>query len=263
MKYSIIFLSLLFFTFLQTCDTVETDNGQLQIVPGDDSLQIIPGDDSLIPDSIKALLKEDAARLTLRNVHSDSSKKANLIILPEETVEAYYHGLVHIYNADSILARDSVIELYKIHSFRLPEPHSLIVSIDSTKDWVSEWRNGHRLTGNQQVDNLMETYQLELHRYYYWPWAHAAVLYSENAINVFALGKQFDPIDGVFHAEPNGVLGDGDDIECSVEQDHLVYEFSKGWGDCPAGCTNRHYWLFQVDFDGIVHFIKSYGDPLP
>jgi len=263
MKFYKIFFLLLLVSILQTCNTVEPDNGYVQIIPDDDSLQIVPGDDSLIPDSVKTLFKEDAARLALRDVHSDSTKKENLIILPQDVVETYYHGLVHIYNADSILAQDSVIEMYKIHSFRLPEPHSLIVSVDSTKDWVNAWKIGERLTGNQQVNYLMETYQLQLHRYYYWPWAHAAVLYSENAINIFALGKQFDLIDGVFYAEPNSVIGDGDDIKGSIEQNYLMYEFSEGWGDCTAGCASRHYWLFHVKFDGTVLFISSYGDPLP
>jgi len=117
----------------QYCDIIESDNGHAQIIP-DDSLQIVPGDDSLIPDTLKTLFKEDAARLALRDVHSDSTKKENLVILPEDVVKAYYNGLVHIYNADLILARDSVIKIYKIHAFRHPETHSLIVSVDSTKE---------------------------------------------------------------------------------------------------------------------------------
>jgi putative transposase len=35
------------------------------------------------------------------------------------------------------------------------------------------------------------------------------------------------------------------------------------WGDCPAGCINKHFWEFQVTFDGAVRFTGSGGDPLP
>jgi hypothetical protein len=240
--------------FLQSCDTVESE---------DCNKQITPGDDALIPDSVKALLKEDASILALRDVHSDPSSKDNLVILPEDIVESYYRGFVHIYNSDSISARDSVIEMYKVHAFRYPETHSIIVSVDSTKDWVSAWRNGQRLTGNQHIDYLMETYVLQLYRYYHWPTAHVAVLHSEEAINILALSKKFEPIEGVFYAEPNGVIGDGDDIKGSIESEYLMFEFSEGWGDCPAGCIHRHYWVFHVMFDGTVEFIRSYGDPLP
>ena len=209
------------------------------------------------------MLNEDASILALRDVHSDPSNKENLVILPEETVESYYRGLVHIYNANSIAARDSVIEIYEIHSFPYPETHALIVSVDSTKNWVSAWQNGQRLTGNQQIDFLMETYDLQLDRYYHWSWAHAAVLLSEEAINIFALSKKFKPIDGIIYAESIGVCCDGDDIEGNIESNYISFEFSEGWGDCLAGCIHRHYWMFHVKFNGTVEFIGSYGDPLP
>lgn len=251
--YKIFFLFILL-SLLNTCDTVETNNGNNQITPGDDSL---------IPDSIKSLMKEDAAFATLRDVYLDSAKKESLVILPENLVESYYRGFVHIYNADTLPARDSVIETYKIHAFPNPAAHSIIVAVDSTKDWVDAWKNGQRLTGNQHIDNLMEKYDLKLDRYYHWPTYHAAVLSSEAAINIYALSKMFEPIDGVIFAEPNGYIGDGSNIEGSIESNYLEYVFSYGWGDCPSGCINRHYWLFQVKFDGTVEFKGSYGDPLP
>lgn len=254
MKTSLIILTLLLSFLLQNCDIIESNNRYRQITPGDDSL---------IPDSVKALIREDASRLALRDVHSDPASKENLIILPEEIVEPYYRGLVHIYNANSIAARDSVIEIYKIHSFPYPETHSLIVSVDSTKNWVSAWRNGQRLTGNQEVDYLMETYNLQLDHYYHWFWAHTAVLSSVESINILALSNKFEPIDGVIYAEPNGICCDGNDIKGSIESDYLSFEFSYGWGDCLSGCIHRHYWLFHVNFGGVVEFIRSYGDALP
>jgi hypothetical protein len=35
-----------------------------------------------------------------------------------------------------------------------------------------------------------------------------------------------------------------------------------GWGDCPAGCINRHAWVFDVDGRGSVTLIEEFGDPL-
>jgi hypothetical protein len=254
MKIYKVILTFLLIIILQTCDTVESNNGYIQIVPGDDSL---------IPDSIKTLMREDAAGLTLRDVHSNPTNKEDLIILPENVLESYYRGFVHFYNASFLTARDLVIEIYKIRAFRYPETHSVMISVDSTRDWVNAWRNGQQITGNQEIDFLMETYNLELDRYYAWPFMHLVVINSEEAINIFALCRKFQQIEGVFYAEPNGVIGDGNDIKGSIKDNYIVYEYSFGWGDCPSGCIYRHYWLFQVQFDGTVNFIKSYGDPLP
>ena len=35
-----------------------------------------------------------------------------------------------------------------------------------------------------------------------------------------------------------------------------------GWGDCPAGCINRHTWEYVVGFDGAVSKIGETGDQL-
>ena len=254
MKNFFILLTCLFFVILNSCDTVDTDNGKRQITSGDDSL---------IPDSIKSIMKEDASHLVLRDIYSDPFKKENLAFLPNDLVESYYEGFVHIYNAKSLSTRNQVIENYKIHTFCNLEMHYLSVSVDSSKDWVKAWCNGNRFTGNEQVDSLIETYNLQLHRVYQWFDYVTVSLYSDSAVNVYAISKKFEPIDGVRYADPDGCAGDGNNITGSIESEYIEYNFSHGWGDCPAGCINRHYWLFHVMFDGTVSFINSYGDPLP
>ena len=36
-----------------------------------------------------------------------------------------------------------------------------------------------------------------------------------------------------------------------------------GWGDCPAGCVERHTWVYQVTASGGLTLIEESGDPLP
>ena len=40
-------------------------------------------------------------------------------------------------------------------------------------------------------------------------------------------------------------------------------ELTLGWGDCPAGCIERHVWTFEVDANGGVKLISETGDPVP
>ena len=39
--------------------------------------------------------------------------------------------------------------------------------------------------------------------------------------------------------------------------------FTNGWGDCPAGCINKHNWTFEVTASGDVKLAGETGDPLP
>ena len=36
-----------------------------------------------------------------------------------------------------------------------------------------------------------------------------------------------------------------------------------GWGDCPAGCINRHTWTYRVGGDGGLTLVEEAGDPVP
>lgn len=36
-----------------------------------------------------------------------------------------------------------------------------------------------------------------------------------------------------------------------------------GWGDCPAGCINKHIWTFNVAPEGTVNLVSETGDPVP
>jgi hypothetical protein len=36
-----------------------------------------------------------------------------------------------------------------------------------------------------------------------------------------------------------------------------------GWGDCPAGCINRHHWFYTVATDGTVRLDREDGPPVP
>ena len=40
-------------------------------------------------------------------------------------------------------------------------------------------------------------------------------------------------------------------------------ELTIGWGDCPAGCIERHVWTFDVDATGGLKLVGETGDPVP
>jgi hypothetical protein len=48
----------------------------------------------------------------------------------------------------------------------------------------------------------------------------------------------------------------------AVEGGYQV-KFTIGWGDCPAGCINRHVWTFAVAPDGRVGLIGEEGPAVP
>jgi hypothetical protein len=80
----------------------------------------------------------------------------------------------------------------------------------------------------------------------------AAVVIASNPLFAGAIQLTPDVIGGSKWWTATPLAGGGYTIELTV-----------GWGDCPAGCINRHAWTFDVQPDGSVKLVKESGEPVP
>lgn len=72
------------------------------------------------------------------------------------------------------------------------------------------------------------------------------------------LAEEYAGLEGVRHASANLVGGDGSDI---ISTQVGYYTFKHGYGDCPSGCMNNHFWDFHVD-GGAVTLLNEYSNTL-
>lgn len=179
--------------------------------------------------------------------------------LPADLVRTLYNALVLVHNFDHP-ARDSVVEIYRIRPPTWPL-YEVIVGIDTTHEWTRAWREGVALTGNRAVDDLVEAYELEIKRVgFFGDWV---TLRAGRALNTVALSARLKEITGVRYAEPNGVGGDPPDIRARDLGTEWELTYRLGYGDCPSGCIQEHFWIFSVSTSGRVSFSGSSGDPAP
>lgn len=225
-------------------------------------------DDSGVPALLRETYKEDAALLTMVWVHEQGGSQAQEVELPAETVTKFYESLIRVCNASGLAERDSVVSLYNIHAvLAVPDIvlHEVIVAVDTSMTWVHAWRQGQRLTGYSEIDELMQQYDLQLESFTQsWSTMAFVVLSAPSPLNIKALVVRFEGIDGVIFAEPNGWAGGGNRIVAfDVHSDWVILDYSVGWGDCPSGCIYRRYWRFQAYSDNRVVFLGSLGPPAP
>lgn len=91
-----------------------------------------------------------------------------------------------------------------------------------------------------------------------WTPGRMLVLASQECSNPIVLMWAYLELAGVEYAEPNGYIGDGDDITCTSLG---WYTFKHGYVDCYAGCVYAHYWQFMVS-DNTATLVSEYGDGL-
>lgn len=220
---------------------------------GAQTLPEVPASSMSLPARMAEAYREDAARLAVRHLARLSPAADRSPRIPPRLIETLFNALAHVYASDSA-ARAAVTERFNIHTYENPPLYELMVGVSPLVPWAGALQRGIGATGEPAFDGLVRDYALVL--------ARPSVLRSLRPLDIEALAARFARIPGVRYAEGNGVIGDGNEIEAAVVDDAWRLDFSRGWGDCPAGCIMRHVWSFRVARDGIVTFLGSRG-PTP
>ncbi|HKC40529.1 MAG TPA: hypothetical protein VKC15_13380 [Gemmatimonadales bacterium] len=219
-------------------------------------------DDSQVPALQRSAYREDATHLALRDLLASGYTE---IAIPDDAVQPYYDALVLVHNATALPARDTVVDVYAVHAYPWPATGSMILELFDSEAWVQRLARGEVPTGEPTVDALMARYALSVGNVYRSSATGNVLLTlaSPEPLNFEGLAKLFAGITGVRFAEPNGYVGDGNDIRGSMADARLLLDYSVGYGDCPAGCINRRSYHFAVTFDGTVEYLGASGSPPP
>lgn len=82
---------------------------------------------------------------------------------------------------------------------------------------------------------------------------------DEAAQRVVALDPHFTGL----KAKNPDLIGGCCFYEATTTVDGFQVNVELGWGDCPAGCINRHRWSYAVARDGTTTLLSETGDPVP
>ena len=86
----------------------------------------------------------------------------------------------------------------------------------------------------------------------------AVLTEAEAVARVLAQDPRFS---GIGPTDPN-LIGQSAWYEVSPAVVGWRVAVTIGWGDCQAGCINRHVWVYDVDPAGAVTLVEERGDPV-
>jgi len=230
---------------------------------GSGILSGVAGQAPTLPDSIKAVYRLDASRLVLRGIERSLPLRDASIEIPPEEVQFRLEAFAWLFRTTGLAERDSVVDVFQIHTFPRPAVRELAFSLDATEEWVARWTTGTALTGNSVLDELVRRQGLSLVSDRVRGPYRQVVLRSTRPANMHALAARLAELPGVRWAEPNTVLGHGSDIELERDGRDWLITFRLGWNDCPSGCIESHYWRFRITDQGAVTFLESWGSAVP
>ncbi len=213
-------------------------------------------------ESVEMLYMDDAQRLTMRKFLDENSIYLDSIHIPQNHTDTILKALIAVYNAVGLPARDTVVDMYNVHTLNIPTLNMLFLEASKTLWWMDSLQNNNIPTGNFYIDSLISAHALNLTGYYefgnLFSYHHASFV-SDSNYNLFALAEAFMEEPLVFGAGLNALVFDGGDITSSIFPDHVELTYSIAWGDCLSGCIYSRFWKFKVYFDCSVEYVGSYG----
>lgn len=235
------------------------------------TIPMTEADDGGIPFELREQYREDAARMALDIVRREQPLEEAPVEIPSGLRDDLYQALIHVHNADHMAARDTVIDVFRIHTTADPITREIILGVREEDGWPLRWKAGERRTGQPVVDSLLDEHSLELQA-----WAPEessepfAVFRADRPLNIEGLATHLEALEYFPWARAGWVRTVGQSIRARRVALSWEIEYTIRWSttyhfgrNCTRLCFIGRSWHFRVSPEGEVRFAGSSGSPLP
>lgn len=208
----------------------------------------------------------DVGKLALTRIYNIGSPYQHSISIPDEFKDPIWAGLAAIYNAYSIPERDSIFDIYCIHDENCNgyPIQIVIVGIDTSYEWTTQWQNSEILTGYQELDQLLLQCNFKVFGN---PSSNEVFLETPLYFNMPPFLDSLRKFNGIIDARENDLACCHNKIYYEQYTDKKIFTFYLGFGDTMMDCYSYYSWTFEVDNDcnveltNVIHNKNSFEGP--
>lgn len=206
------------------------------------------------------LYQDDAKQILFREIQRDTSNHPHYLNPYFDSTEVNHilQALQSIYDLQ-LPQRDTIVKVRKIHTFPRRSLHFFSLKVNQSSSEIQNLKNGQP-TGNAIFDSIFNGFQIKLLRINTLDWADFK---TREPLNLYAIVEPLKKLSFVHNAEISGAFGEWNDIKMTRTSGQFQFDFSTGWGDCPAGCIYERHWVFSVNQECQASFVHAYGDVIP
>ncbi|NOU61031.1 hypothetical protein [Marinifilum caeruleilacunae] len=247
MRNRMLFILLLGVYLFYACDSETTANFPTEIIQ-----------DSRVSDSIFEILLDDAKLICMDYYTNEEMEEIEEIEFKEYHYAQILAALQFVY-VDSVSTASLDIRKYDVHALCHEQLRKSYITVDTSSQNILSWKE-YGFSDQLKLDLLIDDYDLQLDslgkdRY---------AVHASTGINQEVLALELKQFPFIYEAQSANCIGDGSQIELayfSPDFIHLIYSY--GWGDCPSGCINRHYWELGIYGSGAIELLSESGKELP
>ena len=214
-----------------------------------------------IPKKLIRKFRRDAARLALRLESKKDDLRYQNVIIPRDNIEGIFTILTSIYQTDETAKS---IANCNVHTFPNPSIDHLVLIFDRNVAWAQPLRNGISETENEEINDLLDEYDLIIEKHIQWNDTQDAItIRSKEPLNMAALSNEFYNIEGVSAIDLGIPKIGGNDINLKRIGNGWEVEYVLRFGSYISGGGKIHIWKYRALDDGSVEFLSEGGDPVP
>lgn len=196
-------------------------------------------------DSIKKLYEADASRLSIRHEYRYNDTYVDSVRIRPQLKQTYHEALLAVYNATALPVRDTIVNIYNIHTNGVPGVSNINVVASPTLSWMQQLYQTQPPSSNTLLATLWNRYNL-VSTYIQNVNGDLVVIYTPEGMNLPPLVQQLKAEVTIDTVYADQTFNDARDITDTLNGIYVGLTYSIGWGNCSQGCQYRHYWNFKV-----------------
>lgn len=215
------------------------------------------------PDSVLfANYKNDVNKIALNYINDILPPEFAPIKITTDFTTPIWESLASVYYSTSIPERDTIFNVFCIHTFTPYIVNGKMILWVKPEDgvvWESNWANSIIFTGSSQVDSFLSEYGFKYVKPNWFPGTYE--LTSDSFFNLPAFAYAFSELAEIEYADVVLIHGDGNKIKFRSEGINNYIDFKLAWGDCQAGCIDGRTWMFKTSMGCTAEYLGKYDDP--
>jgi len=178
------------------------------------SAQIYPSSCE-VNQEIEELYQNDVPWLNVSVVNGQFLPEADDAILSTSISDSIFQALAAVYNVTNLPERDSVIDVFEIHTFPFYTLNSVIIGANNDVAWMQDLIAGNLNTSSPALNETLANYGMTIVGSNEFSETSFVHLNTDDDYNIPAVLLELLDVPDMLYADPNHYIGDGDNIQAN------------------------------------------------
>lgn len=209
-----------------------------------------------LPSNFICEYQDDVKALSVELMLASNTADTNSVSIIPTYENEIWKGLATIINDGNA---DFVDIIFNQACVKKRYTNSILFIYNPNAEWIQEWKIDNETVNNTEVASLLNNYAYQVS--FFSNNNPFAALNFKEILNLKPLIAQLSKVEDFEFVRSEELIGDGNNISITKNDNILTFLFKLGWNVCPTGCINNRFYKFEIDVKTCTVLSEiTYGD---